>query len=123
MSQPKLQVKYELTIRFGDKCHIWSVVGAAGGLHLHITEPKEDSQRRPHGGFEIHRRKPYGDSHDAPTHKDCWLVGGPCWHDGSSLWADEYWIPRWKNDPQDHDGMFERLRVEYANQFMRTDDQ
>jgi len=44
---------------------------------------------------ETHQRTPmsYSSFKVAPDHPDCVVLGGPCWHDGTSLWAHEHWIP------------------------------
>lgn len=38
------------------------------------------------GGFEVHSRQGDGD----PSHTGCQILGGACWHDGSSLSASEF---------------------------------
>lgn len=96
--------KYELCFNFGIKKHIWSVVNAAGGIHLHISQHGESV----YGGLELHSRTPLYGSDRAPTGENCWLIGGPCWHDGSSLAAEEYWIPLWKSGA-DHEAILGQL--------------
>lgn len=88
---------------FEEKTHIWSLAGPDGGVHIWATEaPDEQSQEmsalfgeRFFGGVECHYRSPpyEGYSHDKPSHDDCWLIGGPCWHDGSSLYFRENIAP------------------------------
>ncbi len=69
--------------------HTWSVVGPAGGVHIWaspITDRRWGKQF--YGGVEVHSRTPmYGD--EKPSHDECWLIGGPCWHDGTSLYFSE----------------------------------
>ncbi|KKM93449.1 hypothetical protein LCGC14_1208210, partial [marine sediment metagenome] len=45
----------------------------------------------------------------------------PCWHDGTSLYASEVFVPLWKANPHDHKGMFQRLEREYALRFVKED--
>ena len=90
--------KYELTFLGGKPRHTYSVVGAPGGVHLHITdygdEWVEEYGYRYSGGIEIHYRQPPEYMRDdAPSHDNCWLLNAPCWHDGSSLQVTEYWAP------------------------------
>lgn len=33
------------------------------------------------------------DGNPAIHHNDCSITGGDCWHDGTSLWAREHWLP------------------------------
>lgn len=44
------------------------------------------------GGVEIHSRtRPrWCDEDQQPDHQACRVLGGPCWHDGSSLAASEF---------------------------------
>jgi len=87
--------KYEVTWSASGPVHVWSLAGFHGGVHLHIhgyrTSP--DEEYRWSGGVEAHRKSP-PDYSEPPSHADCWLTGGLCWHDGTSLWATEHWIPR-----------------------------
>ena len=64
-------------------------------------------------GFEVHRRKPFNHDMPAPTwqnwlriklgmleikkpdHTDCTVIGGTCYHDGSSLAASEF-MEKWQ---------------------------
>lgn len=117
---PHYRSKYEYEYRFGHPEHTWSVVCAEGGIHLHISDYGKDNKygERFQGGIEIHYRKPPGYMrHDAPSHDNCWLIGGPCWHDGSSLQASERWIPIWVGSENDHDRMFRLLEHEAAVRF------
>lgn len=104
----KYRCKYEYannSIR--GEVHTWTVIGPLGGLHLHIHKYKDNEYT---GGLEIHRRQPSQyQQDDAPSQDQCWLLHCPCWHDGSSLIASEKYIPAWRLDPHDHDGMFAML--------------
>ena len=111
--------KYEYSKRFGSPLHIWSVVGARGGIHLHITDNGEECDVRYSGGIEVHRRTPPPGCEWAPDQDKCWLLHAPCWRDGSSLVATKHWIPLWLADPMDHDRMFELLSREAAEQFLK----
>lgn len=50
-----------------------------------------DDRESSYGGVEFHK-PPEGD--ELPDHQNCWLLEGPCVHDGSSLYAFETFIPR-----------------------------
>jgi hypothetical protein len=68
----------------------WAVVGSKGAVEFHIIT----SDTHPLvGGVETHYGSPpeYMNN-EPPHHTDCPLIG-TCWHDGTSLWAEEYWIP------------------------------
>lgn len=93
----------------GRPIHQWSAVDQRGGVHVWIEETGIADY--PHmGGFEVHWRSPPAWAEGKPADKEnCWLLKGPCWHDGSSLWASEYWIPRWLEDPHNHDSILDGL--------------
>lgn len=100
---------YTLTYPLGNPVHMWSVQCSAGGIHLHIHD-SGDSERRYSGGLEFHFRTPppsFGNR--PPTHDNCWVIGGVCWSDGSSLAAEEYWIPLWNCGFTSQDMMFCQL--------------
>ena len=121
----KLRCKYEYSKPWGKPVHTWSVVGARCGLHLSISDYGEDRipVDRYGGGLEIHwRAPPRSMADEAPSHDRCWLLGCPCWHDGSSLIVSEHWIPLWLTAPQDHDRMFDLLCAELDQQEIAEDD-
>lgn len=111
----KFRNEYIYNQRYGKPCHLWSALTDVAGIHLHITDlgaEYEDKYAglRYSGGIEIHRRAPPDyQQGEPPTHDDCWLLKAPCWHDGSSLQATEFWIPRWLDAPHDHERMFGML--------------
>jgi hypothetical protein len=111
--------KYEYTHRFGKPNHCWTVVGRHGAKHLHISP---DADYGDTGGIETHYREPPDYmADDAPSHDQCWLLKAPCWHDGSSMHATEFFIPMWKSAPHDHEGMFRLLQREYDRTFSAED--
>ena len=74
--------------------YVWGVKGEKGGVHVWAQRMSDRAAKifgtRYYGGIEVHRATPgqYDDPAE-PSHTDCWLIGGPCWHDGSSLQFDE----------------------------------
>jgi len=77
----------------------WCVTGEFGRLSFWFT-PYPEGYEFAHGecgygGVETHyneKSKPdYLDENS--SHNDCMCNAGKCWHDGTSLWAFEYWIP------------------------------
>ena len=101
--------KYEWSKQFGHINHVWSVVAARGGAHLHISE-WPDASIETSGGIEVHFRfAPESMRDDPPSHDRCWLLQCPCWHDGSSLQVTETWIPLWRSAPNDHEMILDRL--------------
>lgn len=65
-----------------------------GALQLHVSEYKSGDGIARSFGLERHYnyRPSYMERGTAPSHKHCWLLEAPCWHDGSSLWAEEVFM-------------------------------
>lgn len=115
--------EYRYAPRFGYPEHIWTCIGAKGAMHFHVTDMGENHKHgdRYSGGLEQHSRQPFG-TDEAPSHEKCWLLGGPCWHDGTSLYAHETLIPMWLAAPNDHERVFRMLEHEYENRFNPKDE-
>jgi len=106
----KYHSKYEYSLPFGNPVHVWSVIGRHLAIHLRLTDIKNHGLS---GGIELHHREPPEYMADeAPSDIRCELLQGPCWHDGSSMAATEFWIPFWQSAPHDHDRMFAALQAE-----------
>lgn len=106
--------KYTWSKPFASVRHMWELVGPDGGLHFHVSlTPNYE----PSCGLEFHHRNKTGD--EAPSQTNCWLVGGPCWHDGTSLYASETLWPR--IEPMlrsgDHETIFRILEEEADDRF------
>ncbi len=106
--------KYTWTNPFGSPRHMWELVGPDGGIHFHVTLTKGYD---PSCGLEIHYRSRQGDQ--APSQTNCWLVGGPCWHDGTSLYASETLWPLIEPFLRsgDHERIFRILEREADDRF------
>ena len=90
--------------------HTWSLVNDNGGVHIWGRVIKYTGFADEWlGGVECHWPKPpegYGSWFgDEPTQKHCWLLDGPCWHDGTSLYFSERVAPMlpgvWRDDPNE----------------------
>lgn len=71
------------------------------------------------GGIEFHY--PEAPSYMAgrkPDHDPCWILGKPCWHDGSAL-AAEKWILRWEELQKDHVELLDKFYREYLGWLKR----
>ena len=117
----QFRCKYTYEMPFSYARHQWTLVGAQGGIHLHITmPPSDDPDQHISAGLEAHYRTPPDYMADqAPMHDECWLLKCPCWHDGTSLYAHDVLLPFWLQDPHDHERMFRRLHEEYHSRFGR----
>lgn len=119
----KFRFKYEYVKQpWGSPLHIWSGVCSRGAVHLHITDHGTEYEAkygdRYSGGFEVHyATAPDGRELDAPDHDRCPFISRPCWHDGSSTYAREHWIPLWQLSPHDHDAIFTMLGRELEDRF------
>jgi len=118
----KFRNEYKYCTPFGSPKHIWTCVGRHGAVHLHISDLGDDYAKKGHerfsAGLEFHHRKPpHYLKDDAPSQDWCWLIGAPCWHDGTSLYAHETLVPFWTIAPHDHERMLARLESEYKDRF------
>lgn len=112
----KYRCKYEYTNEFSRR-HVWTVIGRHLAVHLHISECEIPGKETINSaGIEYHFREPPEHMKDeAPSQDRCWLLGAPCWHDGSSLQASEFWVPIWESAPHNHEHMFALLQGELEN--------
>jgi hypothetical protein len=96
--------------------HNWELVGPDGGITFHFTEVKGYETT---AGLEFHHTTGEG----APDHCPCPLLGRPCWHDGTSLYATETVLPlvMFYLKKSDHKEIFQILEREYAIHFERGD--
>lgn len=102
--------------------HQWSLVGPRGGVHFSAVIPplRDEGWNEPSVGLEIHYRTPPDHmTNHAPNHTDCWLLGGWCWHDGTSLYARERLWPEIERylAAGDHENVFRVLEYEYDRAF------
>ena len=111
--------EYKWAKPFGNVRHQWSLIGPRGGLHFHVSlYDKHDFP--PSCGLEVHSFEPMEyQRKDPPSHLDCWLLKGRCWHDGTSLYASETLWPM--IEPMlrsgDHDAIFRFLEREADERF------
>ena len=93
--------------------HEFAVAHNGTGLHFwceRMPDVTGFTEREWFGGIEVHWSNcPPWATDRGPDHEHCWVLDGPCWHDGSSLQAEEIWIPRWLYDPSDHEGILNLL--------------
>lgn len=115
MSTEKFRYEYRYTTRI-EICHTYILEGEKGGAHFWARTRSDAEGPRHYGGLEFHSR--IGDG--APDHHACWVTGSACWHDGTSLYAEENLIPRWlaaRDQDDHHEQMDQRLIYEYRRYF------
>lgn len=78
----------------------WCVTCTHGSISFWFTPFPEGSSPFPYGekgngGVETHYNEKSKPEYlgEASFHEQCLQNNGKCWHDGTSLWASEYWIP------------------------------
>lgn len=88
-----MDYKFEIHKKDGkQKRFVWSLKGPSGGVHVwaQFHENPTSWGEKCYGGCEVHYPySPYEHSGNEPHHEKCWLLNGPCWHDGSSLYFSE----------------------------------
>lgn len=89
----------------------WAVVGPLGGVHAwHMVSDIHCS------GVEYHDKKPseWHSRSNIPPH-NCWLIGCECWHDGTSLYAEEMYTPMF--EAQNDEPIYRQLERDYMRHF------
>ena len=99
--------------------HTWFIKGAGGGVHIWARQAKITNRPTEWiGGVECHWSECPSDysgwfKPDAPSQPDCWLLDGPCWHDGTSLYFSESIAPRLPHPDSDDPHRFDGLPHSY----------
>lgn len=111
----KYRYKYSATWFAGSWRHSYELIGRHGGVNVHFSGPhRYDNADHWSAGVEFHYREPPEHMRDdAPSHDRCWLLECPCWHDGSSVWAQEQFMPLFLAGQ--HDSIFCRM-IDAANE-------
>ena len=92
---PRFRVKCTSQLFCGAWRHSFDLVGADGAISLNISGPHVyGGQENWSAGLEIHRRAPAEyQRYDPPSHDECHVLKCPCWHDGSSTYAQDEFLP------------------------------
>ena len=100
----------------------YKLVGRHGGMNLHISGPHHyDSADHWSAGLETHYRQPPRYMCDQPPSQDeCWLLKCPCWHDGTSLYAQEEYLPMFLR--KDHTGILRQMARDADRKFTEDSD-
>lgn len=113
--------KYSWEKPFTNVRHTWSFIGPRGGVHFHVSILGEYGDS---AGIEYHCFEPRDYQRgDPPSHLDCWLTKGRCWHDGSSLYAIETIWPVVQSllPGGQHEAIFQYLECIADEQFARDE--
>lgn len=100
----------------------WAVTGLMGSVSFWVEKSAMPSHGEYYGGVECHyneKSKPdYFDGKEASQER-CDFNMGKCWHDGTSLWASEYWIPHIL--PRGAEAIWQRLEANYRERFYNVE--
>jgi hypothetical protein len=104
----------------------WCVSCTHGSISFWFVELSDDKKlsygEKGYGGVEVHyneKSKPEYLS-EGSYHEQCLQNNGKCWHDGSSLWAIEYWIPYVM--PKGDDSIWRKLESTALERFFKEKD-
>lgn len=98
----------------------WMLVGPRGAVDFHCSHASDRYTFGRIGGIEEHHRTPPSYMREEqPSHEHCWILGGKCWHDGSSLYASEVLIPLLERDGEA--AIWKQLDCEYRKRFGETE--
>ena len=113
----KLVSKYTYENLYGNPRHTYSVIGGKGAVHFHVTEIRRSDDECVSAGLEFHHREPPEYMKDDAPHEKCWLIGGACWHDGTSLYAQDKIVPVWQDERHDTEAFLKTIEYEYKKHF------
>ena len=87
--------QYQIVLRGGFPEHIWILSSDKGAVHISARPSEWEKRFEWIGGIECHWTEPpeWADA-EKPSHDHCWILGKPCWHDGSSLYFSENISPQ-----------------------------
>ena len=109
-----LKLSYRLNLWCGTWRHSYVIEGAKGAIEFTVSEYGKDRGRG--SSLERHLVTPDGDA--APDHPMCQTVSfRTCWHDGTSLYAEENLLPQWEECGGDHGYVFNMVLREYHKHF------
>lgn len=118
--------QYQVIQRGDNPTHQWSLKNKHGGIHISCSVSEFEGRKEWIGGIECHWPKdaknfPEYYNKEQPHHEHCWLLGEPCWHDGSSLYFSEN-IAQYLPDPYFGDchnmgGIHNLIQTDLANWF------
>lgn len=112
--------KYTYSCPFGSPNHRWEILGPKCAIHFNVSLYKDSEASC---GLEFHYFEPaYYMKDSAPSHVDCKIAGGRCWHDGTSLYASETLWPMVKPLLKfgNHDEILKLLEWEYEQKFAES---
>lgn len=120
----RYRYQYRMFYQFGSWKHFYELIGRHGAVHFHVTDFGENRKGFPDrysAGFEVHYREPPNYMRSLPpSHDHCPLLKTPCWHDGTSLYAQETLLPMFLR--MNHIAMFRFLIGDADNRFGLTSD-
>lgn len=109
----------KFVVSSGDR-NSWAVVGQKGSVELwymKIDEMDFFGNGGIYGGLEWHSR----DGNGEPSHTNCDLTKGNCWHEGSSLAFDNYRY-LFNNEEnltsEERDSIIERILINRYNEWL-----
>ena len=108
----RYRYKYTAGLFAGSWRYDYQIIGAKGGANLHISGPHNyDGLDHWSAGLELHSRTPLYEDRP-PDHDECWLLKCPCWHDGTSSYAQDEFLPLFLQ--ADHHRIFRRM-IDWAD--------
>jgi len=113
-------LRYTLTFFCGMWRHSYVVEGANGAMEFTVSQlmlsSSDKNKREWSAGLEAHYA--YPQEGKPPDHAFCQAISfRPCWHDGTSLYAQERLLPQWIECGEDPVYVFQMLEREYQARF------
>ena len=104
--------------------HMWWIKGEGGGVHIWARRaPLDGWPTEWIGGVEVHHATCPDSSGwfkpDEPSQSECWLLDGPCWHDGTSLYFRERIAPLFRHPDSENADAYDQLPHAYIESELR----
>ena len=108
---------YELKTADGLPWHHFAVSGEHGGVHIDAQDmrPVAAINRDWLVSLHVHSRSGEGE----PNHKDCWIIGGPCWV-GTSYLSGDMFVDLLNDSGEANDALYDALEKEYQERFVEA---
>lgn len=109
--------QYHVFLRAKRPEHIWILSNGGNAIHVSARTSEWNHRFEWSGGIECHWSvAPEWVKESEPHHEHCWILGGPCWHDGSSLYFSDNIAPMLPDLP----APMEQLHHDYVLHEMRS---
>lgn len=115
----ELELEYRKRVYGSQVTHHFGCYGPEAVIDIWVAN---DDSEHVTSGIECHyRNAPDYMAGKEPSRTNCTFTGGNCWHDGSSLYAMEHFLPLWQAT-RNIDSMLFHAKAEYVRRFRKEEE-